>query len=286
MKISVNIFPLMLLLLCSSVWMQGREGYQFVECDIIPMQESEMHRSHPHIPGSRSGATETMGNSTSINWSGYVASNNFSTPLANSVSSVSGSWIVPTLKATSNNSYSSIWVGIDGYTSPTVEQIGTSHNWVNGAQQNYAWFEMYPGGSYLISGFPLNLGDVISAVVIYSGNNIFTLVIYNDTQQLYHVVPTSYTTSATALRESAEWIIEAPYLNGVLPLSDFFTAYMWGCMATINGVTAPINNTSLGSRNSWQYRGINMVTTTGAYKDQTSALLLDQGSFFVVWEHE
>jgi hypothetical protein len=121
---------------------------------------------------------------------------------------------------------------------------------------------------------------VISASVVYTGNNTFVMTLMNDTQKVSYTVPTSYTKSSTALRESAEWIVEAPYYNGILPLSNFITAYMWGCMATINGVTGPIGTSS------WQNVGIEMVTNNGAPKDLTSPLLPDQGSFFVKWQHQ
>jgi len=257
------------------------DNYTHVECTIIPrgQKEGAQHVSHPHIPGPRS-LRVPAGQVTSTNWSGYAAANNLSHPTKNSVTAVSGSWIVPTVKSTGHNDYCSLWVGIDGYNSPTVEQIGTEHDCIGGVQQDYAWFEMYPGGSYSIGGFALKPGDVISASVVYSGNNVFTMTIWNDTQKIYTTIPTSYTRSTTALRESAEWIVEAPYLNGILPLTNFVTAYMWGCMATINGVTGPIGTSS------WQNVGIEMTTSNGAAKDLTSVLLPDKGSFFVTWKHE
>jgi hypothetical protein len=252
--------------------------YQEIECTITPMHQSEGSCSHPHIPGPRS-ARVPSGQTSSTNWSGYVAETNLNKPTKNSVTAVSGSWIVPTVKPTGNG-YSALWVGIDGYSSPTVEQIGTEHDSVNGVQQNSAWFEMYPGGSYNINGFPLNPGDVISASVVYSGNNTFVMTLMNDTQKVSYTVPTTYTKSSTALRECAEWIVEAPYLNAILPLSNFGTVYMWGCNATINGVTGPIGASA------WQNIGIEMVTNSGAAKDLTSALLPDKGSFFVKWQHQ
>lgn len=266
-------------LIISTGLLATNHNYTEIECTIVPIVKTEETCSHPHIPGPRSSRVPA-GQVTSTNWSGYAAATNLSHPKKNSVSAVSGSWIVPKVLPTGTNGYSSIWVGIDGYNSPTVEQIGTEHDFINGAQQNYAWFEMYPGGSYLIGGFPLNIGDVISASVVYSGNNTFTMKLINDTQKVSYTIPTSYTKSSVALRESAEWIVEAPYLNGILPLADFVTAYMWGCIATINGVTAPIGN------NSWQNVGIEMVTSTSVPKDLTSALLPDKGSFFATWQHQ
>lgn len=254
-----------------------RDEYEQVEC-VITRMASRKHNSHPHIPGPSS-ETRATGQTTSTNWAGYAAVSSISKPAKNSVSAVFGSWIVPAIVPANQNTYSAIWIGIDGYTSSTVEQIGTGHDFVGGVAQHYAWFEMYPGGSYSIDGFPLKPGDVISASINYSVNNIFTMILYNNTQKVSTTIPISYTTSATAQRSSAEWIVEAPWLNSVLPLTDFVTAYLWGCMATINGVTGSISNPK------WPNVSIEMVTSAGAPKAVTSALLQDNGSFFVTWAH-
>lgn len=288
-----NVFCLVTILMTTAIaseydpelMRQKEEAYTEIECQVQLLETAkethatDHHASHPHIPGPRS-ARVPSNFATSTNWAGYAAATKLSSPKKNSVSAVSGTWIVPTIQATPDDSFCAIWVGIDGYSSPTVEQIGTEHDWSNGAQQNYAWFEMYPGGSYLINGFPLTPGDVISASVVYSGNSIFTLKLYNDTQQVFVTVPTQYTKSSVAQRNGAEWIVEAPFLNTILPLSDFGTIYLWGCTATINGVTAPIKNKS------WQDIGIEMVTNNGAPKAIPSTVLPDGGSFFVTWAHE
>src|SRR5262249_51366396 len=52
---------------------------------------------------------------TSPNWSGYVAATNLSDPQNDSVTYVAGTWTVPTVTATSGNTDSFAWVGIDGY---------------------------------------------------------------------------------------------------------------------------------------------------------------------------
>lgn len=253
------------------------KGYREIPCTISRIDEKDNNRTHPHIPGPRS---QTRAQQTSTNWGGYVGAANINSPTQNSVSEVYGSWIVPTIVSAGGNTYSALWIGIDGYTSSTVEQIGTSHNFINGKQQHYAWFEMYPGPSYRINGFPLTPGDVISASVVYSGNNIFTMTLSNDTQKVTTTIPTSYTQSSIAERSSAEWIIEAPYSNGILPLSNFKTAYMWGCFATINGIFNAIQN------NSWQNVSLEMVTNSGASKAIPSSLLQDDGSFFTLWKHK
>src|SRR5690242_2672875 len=61
-------------------------------------------------------------NSTSTNWSGYATFNSGTT-----FTDVQGSWTQPTATCSSKKkTYSSFWVGIDGYNSGTVEQTGTS----------------------------------------------------------------------------------------------------------------------------------------------------------------
>ncbi len=276
-KITVLVVSAQSYLLSEAIVLRGHKQ---IESSITRLRSEGQTVSHPHIPGvDRLGQKAT---GTSTNWGGYAAAYNLNNPLKNSVTAVYGSWIVPSIKASRNSSYCAIWVGIDGYSSSTVEQIGTGHDYVNGVAQHYAWFEMYPGDSYLINNFPVKVGDVISASVEYAGNNIFTLRLYNDTRNVVFTVPTSYTTSSTAERSSAEWIVEAPYYNGILPLANVGTTYLFGCMANIHGTLANIRN------NAWSNIALTMVTSSGANKAVPSALLPDpaNGSFTVVWKHQ
>ncbi len=244
-----------------------------IKCTIKRIDRSSHHRTHPHIPTKG----EILGYST--NWSGYVAETNLTKPAPNSVTAVSAYWIVPAIKPANTNTYCAVWVGIDGYSNSTVEQIGTEHDWSNGGIQHYAWFEMYPGDSYSINGFPLKSGDVITASVTYSSKNVFTMILSNQTQKVTTTIPTKYTKSASAKRQSAEWIVEAPYMNTVLPLANFGTAYMANCKATIKGVTGLINNKA------WASSAIEMITNSGTPKDSPS-IIGSSGSFSATWMHQ
>ena len=42
---------------------------------------------------------------------------------------------------------SAFWVGLDGYSSTSVEQLGTDSDCVSGKPSYYAWYEMYPNPS-------------------------------------------------------------------------------------------------------------------------------------------
>ena len=208
-----------------------------IKCSVKKIERGGKHRKDKGKPHNIK-----IAESVSTNWSGYVSATDLNAPARNSVTDVSGTWIVPHVTPTETNAYSSIWVGIDGFSDGTVEQLGTEHDSNGGVQQNYAWFEMYPKGSYQINDFPLEVGDVITAEVKYVSGNNFQLSIHNETQQVYTIIPSSYTQTTKAQRSSAEWIVEAPATNtGILPLADFNTATLTNCTATINGVSGPVN---------------------------------------------
>lgn len=223
----------------------------------------------------------TIRESTSLNWSGYAAATSLRSPATGSVTAVSGTWIVPTLTPLRGHTYSAFWVGIDGYSSGTVEQLGTEQDYTSLGQSNYAWFEIFPRNSFLIVGFPVNQGDQISASVKYKGKNVFVLSMTNHTQKVTTTIPTSQTTLKGAQRSSAEWIVEAPSTySSVLPLADFGTGHFSNCTAIINGVTGPINS------GNWMNDPLTMETQNGIQKAVPSSLTGGGESFTVTWEHE
>src|SRR5262245_30373652 len=188
----------------------------------------------------------------STNWSGYAAETNLNSPAANAVTRVSGSWKVPTVTG-KTTAYSSVWVGIDGYSSGSVEQIGTEQDTTtSGATRYYAWWEMYPNPSVRITTMTISPGDAISASVAYDAGAFTLQMTDNTTGESF-----STTQTATAQRSSAEWIVEAPSsFFGVLPLANFGTATLSKAQATINGTTGAIDN------GSWQNTSINMVNSS------------------------
>lgn len=223
---------------------------------------------------SSNGPRIKVANGTSSNWSGYAVATSLSSPMANAVSDVKGQWTVTPVTGGTTNTYSSVWVGIDGYSDGTVEQIGIEEDWYNGAPRYYAWYEMYPKWPVVISSVPIAAGDTISAEVSFIGNNKFTLTITNLTSGK------TYTTvqRAKAQRSSAEWIAEAPSSRkGVLPLTNFGTVSFTAAQATINGHSGPINDPA------WQYDAISMVTSAGSVKAAPSALSPAGSDFDVVW---
>jgi hypothetical protein len=230
---------------------------------------------------------------SSTNWSGYAV-----TGATGSVTSAYGSWKVPAVSsgASGTTYYSAFWVGIDGFSSSTVEQVGTMSQITGTTASYYAWFEFYPSPMYQITSLSIKSGDAISANVVYTGSSggsgrgffgrqssTFTVTIKDIT------TGKSYTTTgnvANAARSSVEYIAEAPSsYRGVLPLANFgtvnygtdYTGVTATCYATVNGVNGPLG--SFGSA----VQQITMVTSKGATKASPSALSTDGSSFSVSW---
>src|SRR5271165_3522741 len=92
--------------------------------------------------------THEDGTAVSTNWSGYAV-----TGANGSVTSVTGSWVVPPATCTEaggSKAYASFWVGIDGWNSSSVEQTGTDSDCSSGKPLYYAWYEFYPQASHTV----------------------------------------------------------------------------------------------------------------------------------------
>jgi|SRR5712671_6698123 len=239
---------------------------------LVPIPASAVHHRPQAVPRIRNR------NGTSGNWAGYAVASNLDAPLSGAVSEVKGTWIVPAVSASeSGHTYSSNWIGIDGYSDNTVEQTGTEQDMTPNGPVYYAWFEMYPKFGYRIANFPVEPGDTIFAEVRYVGNNRFSLTISNLTRNVSF--PTTQR-SNKARRQSAEWIVEAPYSGGTLPLADFGKDSFSECSATLSGRPGAIGDSN------WQHDEINMADPDGPVKAQTSALSSAGTGFSVTWQHE
>jgi hypothetical protein len=191
---------------------------------------------------------------------------------------VSGSWVEPTATCTSrSSSYSSFWVGLDGYNSNSVEQLGTDSDCSRRTPVYYGWYEMYPNPSVQLSTsqYPVSPGNTLTASVTYNGNGTYTLKMSSSRGWNF-----STTQSGSFDNSSAEWIAEAPSSCGftctVLPLANF---------GTMNFSASTANGNSIGSYGSSVWQEITMVTSGGTVKAQPSALGSDGASFSDTWHH-
>jgi hypothetical protein len=206
----------------------------------------------------------------SSNWAGYAALGS-----KGSVSKASAAWTEPGVKCPSTGSrWAVFWVGIDGYTSGSVEQIGTLTECSSGKLIQYAWWEIYPLNSIQkISGVTVHSGDSVSASVTHSDSaGTFTLALHDGTQSF------SKTIAYVAERNSAECITERPTVNGKLPaLADFGTVTFSSCTATIGGKSAGIGAFS-------SVKEIVMVNDAGTMVLARPSALTSNTKFSVTWE--
>ncbi len=199
---------------------------------------------------------------TSTNWSGYAVTGG-----TGAFHSVSASWTQPTATCSGGSKFASFWVGLDGFSSNSVEQTGTDSDCSGRTPQYYGWYEMFPAFPVNFSN-PVSPGDSMSASVTFSGSTTFTLVLKDNSKGWTQTITKNQSGLA---RSSAEVITEAPSSSsGVLPLADF---------NTIHYSTSSANGTSLGSQSP---TSITMVNSSGADKDSTSAIT-SGGAFSNTW---
>lgn len=203
----------------------------------------------------------------STNWAGYADT-------GSGFSTVTGSWTEPGVSCTSTTSLAAFWVGIDGYSSSSVEQDGTLIECYRGAAYYYTWWEMYPTNAIQVVGSTLHAGDSITASVVRSGTS-YTLKV-TDSSRSADSFSTTQTCSSCA-NSSAEWIAEAPSgSSGVYPLSDFSS---W----TESGATVKAGSTS-GVISSFTDDELTMINSSGATKALPGALNSSGNGFGVTWE--
>ena len=198
---------------------------------------------------------------TSDNWAGYAAG-------GGTFTSVASNWVEPSVTCGSEDTYSSFWVGLDGDGTSSVEQTGTKADCSGGSAQYSAWYEMYPAYPVTYSD-NVQPGDSMSASVATDGNGNFTLTL-TDSSQGWTETQNQY--SSSAQDGSAEVIAEAPYSNGVLPLSNFGSVDFTG--STVNG-------SALGNSSPDQ---INLVSDGGVTEATTSGLDGSGEDFGVTWD--
>jgi hypothetical protein len=138
----------------------------------------------------------------SSNWAGYGL-------LGGEYTDISAEWTQPAVECSGRDeSHVSFWVGLDGVTSPTVEQVGTAAHCLStnsGEAEQYAWIEMYPDIMRRVT-VDVHPDDHFRASVHEIGTDLFALRLENLT------TGQSYSTSvarSSSFASSAEWIVEA-----------------------------------------------------------------------------
>ncbi|MDP9271202.1 MAG: G1 family endopeptidase [Chloroflexota bacterium] len=162
-----------------------------------------------HHPRVSAGAESNAGWASS-NWSGYAKTGTFSR--------ASGAWVVPSVAPSRKATYSSQWVGIDGFNNSNLIQTGTEADFYNGSAHYAAWWEILPAAETVIPAITVHPGDHMSASVTKGSGNSWTITISDTTTGKSFTTVQTYTGPGT----SAEWIEEAPSVGGhVATLANF-----------------------------------------------------------------
>jgi hypothetical protein len=227
-------------------------------------QHAADHRVPGHLP-----RLKGLNQVQSTNWSGYADDNS----KGNTYSTAAASWTEPSVSCSRQTSLAAFWVGIDGYSSGSVEQDGTLAECYRGSAFYFSWWEMYPTNAIQVVGQSVSPGDSITASVVRSGTS-YTLKVTDSTHSA-----NSFTTTqscSNCANSSAEWIAEAPSgSSGVLPLANF---HSW----TASGASA--TSGSAGVISSFPDDEITMTDSSGLVKAQPGALNGSGNGFTVTWE--
>jgi Peptidase A4 family len=208
---------------------------------------------------------------TSYNWSGYADVSATNQTFAR----VSGQWRTPRVTCGSEDTITSEWVGLDGFSSLTVEQAGTVGWCFEGTPTYFTWYEMYPAGTVEV-GTSLQAGDMITAMVSRSGT-AYTLALTDATRPADSFSARKTCALAACLDTSAEWVAERPSFHiGIAPLADYSRWTVRHATQTASGPPGPIS----GYPASYQ---INMMDATGSYQLSTTSQLAGGRSFSTYW---
>jgi hypothetical protein len=213
-------------------------------------------------PGTHPSARTASGRviNYSSNWSGYaVTGGTFSTATA--------SWIQSAASCTSKDGETDMspWVGIDGFSSETVEQTGSSADCDGSSVDYYAWYEMYPANVVVINK-TVKAGDSFTGTVTHTSGTKYTLTLTDHTQDWTNTV----SKSLSADDSSAEAVMEMAANNLTKFATDPFTSF------TVDG--SPV-----GSFTGSQYTIYQMEIENGSTLCDSTSALSSEENFNVSW---
>ncbi len=155
----------------------------------------------PRIPNH---SATTSGAWSSSNWSGYAITSGAP------YNAITGTWTVPAAGSTKTASYSSNWIGIDGFNNSNLIQTGTESDNAHGRATYAAWWEILPAAETRISSITVRPGDVMTASISKGTGSSWTITLTDTTTGKSFSTVQNYTGPQT----SAEWIEEAPQVGG------------------------------------------------------------------------
>jgi Peptidase A4 family len=232
-----------------------------------PSQKSSPHRKHSQplavqqtepvdwagtFGPDTSGTTETA---EAINWTGHI----FQGP---TFSAVSAQWTVPTVQPSPTGAYSATWIGVDGVNNTSLIQAGTAQDTANGTTTYDDWYEILPANETLIAA--VSPGDHIQASINENSPGTWTISIADVTSGQSFSQAFAYNGPAT----SAEWVEEAPKVNGLQSVLANFGTLQFTSMAWDGSNPSSVANITLNMTDS----GGNVIASSGAIANNSFAI--------------
>jgi hypothetical protein len=234
-----------------------------------------LRHDHPQamLVHTRAHAVRNVTATGSFNWSGYADT----ATKAQTFTKVSGAWTTPSVTCSAEDQVTSNWVGLDGFSSSTVEQLGTISWCFQGKPVYFTWYEMFPAGTTEV-GTALKPGDKISASVTRTGTS-YALKLTDSTTSGNNISVTKTCALTTCKDTSAEWISERPsFSTGIAPQAHYNAFKITNGSETANGKVGTIG-TGPG------VTAITMDDSTGTYNLNTVSTLTGGNSFSTTWKN-
>jgi hypothetical protein len=159
------------------------------------------------------------------NWSGYAETGTYT--------GVSATWTVPTVTSSTSATYSSAWIGVDGFNNSDLIQTGTEEDYYSGAAHYNAWWEILPASeTALPTSYPIGAGDRMSASIYETSSTVTTGFFFRrSTEHVWDITISdstrgwSYTTKQgyNGPGTSAEWVVEAPEVGNKIATLAHYT---------------------------------------------------------------
>jgi peptidase A4-like protein len=235
-----------------------------------------LRHNHPQAMLAHTGHAHAVKNvvaASAYNWSGYADT----ATKAQTFTKVSGSWTVPSVTCSAEDQITSDWVGLDGFNSSTVEQLGTTSWCYKGKAVYYTWYEIYPKGAHQMS-TALQPGDKVTASVTRTGTS-YAFKLTDSTTSGNNFSVTKTCALATCKDTSAEWISERPSFSiGTVPQAHYNAFKITNGSQTSSGHTG-----SIGAGPG--VNAITMIDATQSYNLSTVSTLTGGNSFSTTWKN-
>jgi Peptidase A4 family len=235
-----------------------------------------LRHNHPQamlVHTGRAHAIKSVTATGSFNWSGYADT----ATKAQTFTKVSGAWTTPSVTCSAEDQITSNWVGLDGFNSSTVEQLGTISWCFQGTPTYFTWYEMFPAGTVEV-GTALKPGDKISASVTRTGTS-YALKLTDSTTSGNNISVTKTCALATCKDTSAEWVSERPSFSiGIVPQAHYNAFKLTSGAQTSSGKSGTIG-TGPG------VNAITMIDATQTYNLNTVSALTGGNSFSTTWKN-